>query len=109
MTKVTCNGLGTGEPPYAREVPTQDLYPNMTIQGVQITISLEAYTRLVNWASMGRTLGGVLEVLCDASVSDSSIADKANDAFYELEDVKAALDECHQAVRRHWATMKVTP
>jgi hypothetical protein len=95
MTKVSCNGLGSGSPPYSKEVPTVQIYPHMTIEGVEVTISLEAYTRLVNWASMGRTLDGILEALSECGAEWEVIS--------ELNDVRAALDECHQAVRRHWA------
>ena len=98
MTNVTCSGLVAGDPPYSKEITTVDLYgPNMTTQGVQITISLDAYRRLVNWASMGRTLNGVLNALADAN---------SFDMYEELAIVKNALDECHQAVRRHWYTQQ---
>lgn len=99
MAKVSCNGLGSGSPPYSKEVPTVQLYPHMVTRGVQITISFEAYTRLVNWASMGRTLGGVINALHEADAPWEIIA--------ELNDVRAALDECHQAVRRHWGSLPI--
>jgi len=107
MTKVICNGLGSGSGPNSKEVPTFDLYPNMITQGVKISISLEAYERLVNWASMGRTLGGTLSVLDAAieAISDTDLKDRICDSRDELETVTSALDECHRAVRRHWTAL----
>ena len=108
MAKVTCSGLGSGTPPYHKEVPTVDMYPNMSTQGVQVLIELSAYERLVNWASMGRTLNYVLSTLEEAATSYPTAdlrADHANLAYDELKEVKDALDKCHQAVRRHWANL----
>lgn len=104
---MTCNGLGAGSA-YSKEVPTLQLYPHMSTQGVQITISLKAYERLVSWASMGRTLNSVLQVLLDVDEKDilpKDLSDRLNDAYEELNMVRDALDECHQAVRRHWGTL----
>lgn len=105
---VTCGGLGSGSPPSRKEVETEDLYgPHMSTQGVRVAIGLEAYERLVNWASMGRTLDGVLHVLEEATaVAGDDLRAQLYDAHEELRDVRAALDECHQAVRRHWGALK---
>jgi hypothetical protein len=115
MTLVKCSGLGSGSPQYTKDIPTVQLYPNMSTEGVQITIQLSAYARLIDWASMGRTLDGIQRVLEDiqskAQIFDASgeideelrsIIDNAAEAEQELSDVRAALDECHQACRRHW-------
>jgi hypothetical protein len=101
-----CRGLGAG-PSYSKVVDTVDMYPNMSTQGVHITISLDAYRRLVNWASMGRTFDGVLTALSEASstAGDSDLAIQLDYAREELADVRDALDECHQACRRHWGAL----
>lgn len=107
--KVICYGLGSGSPPYEKEVDTIDLYgPHMATQGVLIAINIEAYERLVNWASMSRTLEGVIAALDEAleQGQPQPLEDKIADALSELTDVKAALDESHQAVRRHWGALK---
>lgn len=112
--RITCSGLGSGSPPHERDVPTEDIYPHMTTQGVQVLVSLEAYERLVNWASMGRTLRGVIgaidEVLFseaqDGTILSEDLIAKLDEAREELETVRPALDECHQAVRRHWGNLK---
>ncbi len=93
QAKVPCGSLGTGQKPYAKDVPTVDLYgPHMSSQGVEIVIPIEAYTRLVNWASVRRTLNGVL--------------DQNEDSLDELNDIADALAQCHEAIRRHWGTVK---
>jgi hypothetical protein len=104
---LTCGGLGAG-PSYSKVVDTVDMYrSNISTQGVQITISLDAYRRLVNWASMGRTFDGVLRALSGASstAGDSDLAIQLDYAGEELADVRDALDECHQACRRHWGAL----
>jgi len=89
MVKVTCLGLGSESPPTTKEIPSQDQYgPHMSTQGVQVLIPLSAYERLVNWASVRRTLNGVLS--------------SNEDSLDELHDISSALAECHEAIRQHW-------
>lgn len=103
MVKVTCNGLSSDSPPYQKEVETE----HMSTEGVRILIPLTAYTRLVNWASLGRTLYGIEDAMFSAQelTSSESLRSQLNDAMDELQDVRDALDECHQAIRRHWVSL----
>jgi hypothetical protein len=105
MAIVTCSGLGSGTPPYSKDVPTEDMYENMSTQGVQILLDLDAYKRLVNWASMSRTMDYVLRALEEAPSTNDVHQDHLDVAHDELTRVRDALDKCHQAVRRHWANL----
>jgi len=72
----------------------------------QIEVTLEAYKRLVMWASVSRTLDNAERLAQDlidmASHDDDEFAASTLD---ELEDIHSALDECHQAVRRHYGRL----
>jgi hypothetical protein len=82
----TRHDLVTGDP-LPRNIP-------VTANGeVTITIPLAAYKRLVQWASVGRTVDAAMEECENPNV------------VAELADLKPALSACHQACRTHWANL----
>ena len=119
MAKIICNGLGAN-PAYEKEVPTVPVFPTLnSIEGVQITIPLKAYERLINWASVSRTFDGLENALIDSQSFISSFSsclddhtrrldESLDDMYDQLSDVRYALDECHQACRRHWQSLPKT-
>lgn len=93
--KIGCNGLGAN-PPYSKEVEVE-LLNNTPVIPIKITVP--AYTRLVNWASLGRTFDLVFHAL------EQLPENNTEDAIEELLDVKDALIECHEAARKHWSNI----
>ncbi len=74
-----------------RQIP---IVPDTNPPRVQITVSLATYQRLVQWASVGRSLDQAMRLL--EGVDDSY------EAIQELADLKQPLDDCHHACRSHW-------
>ncbi len=80
----------------SREVPTKIVN---SLERVEITISLETYKRLVDWASVGRTIDRAIEHI-EISTMDGNF-----EASDELAALKTALDDCGQSCRQHWLNL----
>lgn len=87
----------TGEP-LTRHVP---IVPDANPPRVQITVSLVTYQRLVQWASVGRTIDQAVRLL--------EGVDDGWGAIDELMKLKPALDDCMFGCKNHWHSLPDKP
>lgn len=65
---------------------------------VAVNIPIDAYKRLVNWCSMGRTMDNVTRCLADGSPDTQ----QTHMAYQEMEMLRKSLEDVYAAIRNHY-------